>query len=277
MTPSLLIPPSVETQAFRSSSGRSIRKLLDSVQRLASQSKYLRVESIGEFLSHEKSFSIPRLVFTGPDVGNDPMRLGIFAAIHGDEPEGALGLIRFLEELHHHPILASGYQIFAYPFCNPTGFEDNTRHSRRGKDLNREFWKGSNEIEIVLLEREISTHIFHGMVSLHGDDTSDGLYGFVRGPDLSEELLKPALRAAEKVLPRNPLPKIDGFDAQHGIIRRGYNGILGPPPGRYPQPFEIVFETPTHAPIPLQVESLLLAMESILEEYRGLISIAQNI
>ena len=31
-----------------------------------------------------------------------------------------------------------------YPVCNPTGFEDRTRFSRGGKDLNREFWRNSS-------------------------------------------------------------------------------------------------------------------------------------
>jgi len=37
---------------------------------------------------------------------------------------------------------------------------------------------------------------------VHSDDTSDGLYGFVGGDVLSENLLEPALREAEKILPR---------------------------------------------------------------------------
>ena len=276
MTTTLPIP-TVEARAFPPSPRRSIRRLLAPLYRLADQSEHLLVNSLETFHVDGEGYSIPRFVFTGPHAKNDPMRLGIFAAIHGDEPEGALGLVRFLEELHRHPRLAEGYQIFAYPLCNPTGFEDNTRHSRQGKDLNREFWTASEEPEIFYLERELWMHHFHGIISLHGDDTSNGLYGFVRGPDLSEELLKPALRAAEKMLPRNSLPLIDGFNAQNGIIRRGYEGILSPPPDAPPQPFEIVFETPTRTAAHLQVEALLLALKSILEEYRVLISIAQNI
>jgi hypothetical protein len=39
------------------------------------------------------------------------------------------------------PEIAKGYALYIYPVCNPTGFEDNTRHARSGKDLNREFWR----------------------------------------------------------------------------------------------------------------------------------------
>jgi len=48
-----------------------------------------------------------------------------------------------------------GYELHVYPLVNPTGYEDGTRHSRSGKDLNREFWRGSNEPEVALLEKEI--------------------------------------------------------------------------------------------------------------------------
>ena len=59
--------------------------------------------------------------------------LGIFAAIHGDEPEGALALREFLYELTTWPVLALGYEIYAYPVCNPSGYEDGKRHSRAGR------------------------------------------------------------------------------------------------------------------------------------------------
>lgn len=256
---------------------RSIQRLLDPLYRLAEKTPSLVVNQSPEFLKDGKAYSIPRFVFTGPKGNIDYLRIGIFAGIHGDEPEGALGLVEFLTELVQNPVLAKGYQVFAYPLCNPTGYEDNTRYSRNGKDLNREFWVSSLEPEIDYLEQELWTHSFHGIISLHSDDTSDGLYGFVYGPDVSEELLKPALAAAEKVLPRNHREIIDGFPAQIGIIKEGYEGILSAPPSVLPRPFEIIFETPTHAGMHLQLRALKLALNSIFEEYPLLISIAQNI
>ena len=44
-----------------------------------------------------------------------------------------------------------------------------------------------------------------------------------------------------------------------------------------PIPFEIIFETPHFAPIDLQVEALVIALRTILSEYRRLISFAANI
>jgi len=84
--------------------------------------------------------------------------------------------------------------------------------------LNREFWSVSLEPEIAIIERELLTHKFHGIISLHSDDTSDGVYGFVRGATMTEHLMKPAFAAAEAALPVNQSAIIHGFHAVEGII-----------------------------------------------------------
>jgi len=217
-----------------------------------------------------------RFSFRGPN-SSDPIRIAIFAAIHGDEPAGALAAVQFLLELATEPSLAENYLIHAYPVCNPTGFEDNTRCSRRGIDLNREFWKGSSEPEVQLIERELDTQHFLGLIQLHADDTSEGLYGFVRGATLTEHLLRPALLEAEKILPRNLNPSIDGFAARDAIIYDHYEGVLAAPARMDPVPFEIILETPQLAPVESQVEALVIAMRTVLAEYRRFISFAQNL
>ena len=126
--------------------------------------------------------------------------------------------------LERKPELATGYCLFIYPVCNPTGFEDRTRHARSGKDLNREFWNGSAEPEVKLLQSELVAHSFHGIISLHTDDSSQGFYGFAHGATLTKHLIEPALQAAEQFLPRNGNETIDGFRARNGIIRDTYPG-----------------------------------------------------
>jgi hypothetical protein len=256
---------------------RSISGLLAPLYDAAKRSAYLLASDVGGFCHDADRYTLPRFIFNGPGVSSDPIRLGIFAGIHGDEPEGVLAVVRFLGELVATPALATGYRIYAYPVANPTGFEDNTRHSRRGKDLNREFWSVSDEPEVYLLEQELWIHKFHGIVALHSDDTSEGLYGFVRGPDLSKDLLQPALWAAEKYLHRNTRLVIDGFRARQGLIDGGYGGILSAPPEQRPFPFELTFETPQQAPLHLQVEAHLAALHCIVAEYRTVMAIAQNI
>ena len=221
--------------------------------------------------------SIPRYLYVGRQGGGDLQRIGIFATLHGDEPEGVLALGKFLQTLEERPEIAEGYALFIYPLCNPTGFEDGTRHSRAGVDLNREFWKQTSHPEVRFLESEIWMQAFHGIITLHSDDTSQGLYGFVKGSVLSEHLLQPALLEAGRYLPRNHGAVIDGFNARSGIIHSGYPGMLQSIPGMARPPFEITLETPQNAPLHRQVDALVAALQTILVENRYLQAIAQNI
>jgi len=256
---------------------RSIERLLLPLDQLAENSTNFSRRPLGEFQSGGEAYRLPRYLYLGARGGGDVVRIGIFATIHGDEPEGALALARFVEELENNPDIAKGYALYLYPLCNPTGFEDNTRQTRTGKDLNREFWKQSSQPEIRHLESEICLHAFDGIMTLHSDDTSDGLYGFVSGAVLTENLLEPALREAERFLPRNRRKVIDGFVARSGIITNGYSGVLKSLPGLARPPFEITFETPQLSPLHRQVESAVVALRTILVEYRYLMAIAQNI
>ena len=125
---------------------RSLEQLLERAAGLAG----IQTDWLGGFEVGTGEYRLSRFTFRGPN-SSDPIRIGIFGAIHGDEPAGALAIVQFLRELAENPALAEGFHLQLYPVCNPTGFEDNTRHSRRGRDLNREFWKGSVEPEVEIL------------------------------------------------------------------------------------------------------------------------------
>src|SRR3954453_22118136 len=243
--------------------GRALAGFLDPLRRLAG----VQYQSLGAFEILGENYSIPRFLFHGPN-SSDPICIGLFAAIHGDEPAGAMAAAAFLQQLSAEPHLADNFHISVYPICNPTGFEDNTRHSRRGRDLNREFWRGSPEAEVEILEHELRTRHLHGLIQLHADDTSDGLYGFAPGNTLTENLPRPALTEAGKILPRNVNATIDGFAARDSIIYDSYDGVLAAPAQMVPIPFEIILETPHHAPIEKQIEAFVVAIKTIIAEYR---------
>lgn len=231
----------------------------------------------GSFEIDTKRYTIPRFVFHGPETNMPPIRLAFFALLHGDEPAGALGLERFLDRLVNDPAPAAGYELSFYPLCNPTGYEDATRHNRAGFDLNREFWRRSDLPEIQIIEEELRTQHFDGIIALHADDTSNGLYGYTHGRVLNENLLVPALRAAKHLLPINVGAIIDGFAAAEGVIKDCFKGILTPPPEQKPQPFEMIFETPALAPMTQQVEAISCALHSVLKEYRVFIAQGANL
>ena len=256
---------------------RSIADLLAPLEKLAANSPNLVANHDATFRVDGETYVLPRYLFVGPRGGDTPIRLGIFAGIHGDEPEGVHALVQFIKLLETKPEIAAGYYLSFYPVGNPTGFEDGTRHSRGGKDLNREFWKNSGQPEVQLLQAELQSRSFQGLISLHTDDTSDGFYGFVGGATLTRHLIRPALAAAEKFLPRDGRPVIDGFPARDGVIREGYDGVLSAPPGLRPRPFEIILETPAAPPEYLKELALVAALQTILLEYRKFIAYAPNL
>jgi len=219
---------------------------------------------------------VPKLVCK-PSRGLDTLKIGIFAGLHGDEEAGTHAAYELMRWAWNDPVELQDYELHIFPICNPSGRRLRSRHSVSGADLNREFWNGSGEPEVRYIEGELRRELYNGLISLHSDDQSDGLYGFVSGAVLSENVLQPALDAAGTVLPVNRSPVIDGFEAEGGIIREGYVGVLSAPPEQRPLPLEIVFETPAHAPMDLQVTATVLAVKTILAEYRLLQAFAANL
>jgi protein MpaA len=233
--------------------------------------------TLGSWSVGPETYSLDQYLLVGPRGGGDYFRVGVFAGLHGDETAGVFAAIRFLRELAQNPDGARGYEVYLYPLCNPSGFEDGTRHARSGRDLNREFWTGSREPEVEALERQIRTLRFDGLISLHADDESDGLYAFALGAQVTEHVVEPALRAAEKILPRNRNATIDNFTARNGLIRKGYPGMLCAAPEARPRPFEIVFETPLRADLEQQIEANLVFLRNALDQYLQLQAVGQDL
>jgi hypothetical protein len=261
----------------RPASVRSVSDLIAPLEALAAKSPSVVASHELRFDRDGETYTVPRYIFLGPQGGDVPIRLGIFAGIHGDEPEGSRAAVLLLKLLEVMPELAKGYSISVYPVCNPTGFEANTRHSSTGKDLNREFWKNSREPEVQLLQQELVLRSFDGIIALHTDDTSEGFYGYARGATLTKHLIEPALATAAKLLPRDRRATIDGFRARNGIISECYEGVLSAPPKLRPRPFEIILETPKTPPTYVKDAALVSALQAILIEYRALLAYAPNL
>ncbi len=219
---------------------------------------------------------MPKII-AAPERPGFGMKIGIFAGLHGDEEAGTLACYELVRWASRQPEALRDYELHLYPVCNPTGHNAGTRHCWEGLDLNRLFWRGSEKPEVKYLESELRAEAYDGIIALHSDDTSEGCYGFVSGALLSEHLLEPALAAVHAVLPRNESAVIDGFKASHGIIKAGYTGILSAPPEQQPKPLEIVFETPALAPMEAQVKASVIAVQTILAEFRQLQAYAANL
>jgi protein MpaA len=241
---------------------------LDELQRTHSDYLYKR---------EGDSNHLPSYLFFGPRGGGDFIRLALFGGIHGDEPESVSGLVRFVEDLVKTPEEARDFALTLYPVCNPTGLQNRSRHSVSGKDLNREFWRDSIEPEVRFLEQEIERGNFQGLINLHCDDTSEGLYGFVHGEVLSENLLEPALAAGETFLPRDRRLVIDGFPARNGVITDCYSGVLQTPPRHLSRPFVLTLETPQREARELQEQAFSSMLRGILAAYRSILALGANL
>jgi hypothetical protein len=94
---------------------------------------------------------------------------------------------------------------------------------------------------------------------------------------LNEALLAPALTAASHFLAVDDRAVIDGFPARAGLICECFAGVLSAPPEQRPAPFDLIFETPAHAPFDLQVAATVAALDAIIATYPGFISYAQDL
>jgi Predicted deacylase len=237
----------------------------------------LTIETIAEFEQDRRRHEIVRIRVAGAYAGHDPIRLALFAGLHGDEPAGCASLVELVKACVADPALAAGYELFVYPVLNPTGYERGTRVNHSGKDLNREFWRNSSEVEVAAIERELRAREFAGIITLHADDTCEGVYGYTHGRVLNESLLTPALEAASRFLPIDTRAVIDGFPARAGLICQCFSGVLSAPPEQRPKPFDLIFETPAQADFETQVAAGTSALLSILKTYPGFISYAQDL
>ena len=197
---------------------RSVDLVTEPLRTMAKGSSSLVACESGRWESEGRSWTVPQFIFLGPTGGVEPLRIGLFAGIHGDELAAIFALVRFARLLEENPEIARGFTLFLYPVCNPTGFEANTRENSNGKDLNREFWRNSTEPEIQILESELRLRAFDGIIALHTDDTSDGAYGYARGPVITRHLLPNSL---------GPIIVATAFGIPNLIIVEAILGYLG--------------------------------------------------
>ncbi|MDB6108868.1 MAG: peptidase [Pedosphaera sp.] len=253
------------------------RQLWEPLLNLAENSDWLVAGSVGEVGGGREPFRIPRFIFMGPRGGGDTIRLGIFAAIHGDEPEGAEAVVAFLQELESAPELARGYHIHAYPLCNPTGFAARTRTNASGQDLAGQFWRGSTQPEVYYLEREMGVHHFQGVISLHCENNPGSFSASTRSSILNAALVQPAVDATRKFIPGVLPAQGNHTDSPAESFPAASPGFLTATDELNPAPFEINLRMPRRAPKPSQIHGTVAALKSILGSYRALLALRQNI
>ncbi|HXB60305.1 MAG TPA: hypothetical protein VNU95_12095 [Candidatus Acidoferrales bacterium] len=252
-----------------------IQSLLKPLLDLSETSDYLVAGSVGEFTTHDGIFQIPRFIFMGPGGGGDTMRLGIFATFNGDQPEGAEALVQFLRDLELRPQIARGYHLYIYPVCNPTGFVAQTSHNYSGEDLTKQFWQGSSQPEIYYLEREIGVLQFHGVITLHTQTDLESFTLEINSAILKRALAGPAIQATQRFVSgsvrKAAASSVESWPGSPPVDFLSLGGELNP------VPFELQFGIPGYISKYLQAHGTVSALTSILDSYRGLLSVGQNI
>ena len=78
------------------STRRLIADLLESLDTLSKTSPSFVRRPSESFEVNGQLYELPRYLFLGPKGGDAPIRIAIFAGIHGDEPAGPLALLGML-------------------------------------------------------------------------------------------------------------------------------------------------------------------------------------
>lgn len=239
----------------------------------ALQSDVFDVQEIGSMKFEGKDYEFLKIVSRpSPSPYAVQVPICLVAGVHGDEPDGILAALELARRFARSPQLVSNYALTIYPCVSPVGYERLTRENGAGKDLNREFFRDSQETEVAVMERELRAHEFTGFIGGHSDYESFGIYAYATGAVLSERLAKPALFQASSVIPINTDAMIDGHPAQDGIINQKFPGSLGPLSRGASEPFDITIETPNLFALSKRVEAQATAFETILHEYRAVAS-----
>lgn len=93
------------------------------------------------------------------EAGSGPHNILLTAAIHGNEPAGALALTQFCNKhLHNY---TTDFSFCIYPCLNPHGFDHSTRGNFNNANLNREFKPDTQEPEIGFIKNTLKdSYIF---------------------------------------------------------------------------------------------------------------------
>src|ERR1700722_11114568 len=97
---------------------RSITDFLAPLEAIVGESPNLIANYDARFLHGPETYKIPRYIFVGPQGGDTPIHIGIFAGLHGDRLEGPHAIVQFIKMLEAKPELARRYCLSFYPICN---------------------------------------------------------------------------------------------------------------------------------------------------------------
>ena len=191
-------------------------------------------------------------------------RVYISTGIHGDEPAGPLAVLRLLEENW----LPDNVDFWVCPCLNPISFTVNSRLTRHGIDLNRDYLEPTTAQTKAHIEWLKAQPSFDLSLLLHEDWESHGFYLYEQNPDGQFSPAEKIIERVATVCPIDESETIEGRAASHGIIRPSAD------PRTRPQWPEAVFmimhktrlsytiEAPSEFALPVRVAALVTAVQT---------------
>jgi murein peptide amidase A len=192
------------------------------------------------------------------------------AGIHGEEPGGVEGALRWLEGGEWAKWRVNW---FVLPCINPYGWERNHRRNAQRRDINRQFRHPAVCPEARLVIRLLKGRRFLFLLDFHEDVDSSGyyLYELRREPPFVGERI---VAAVSKVIPINRDKVIDGNEATGlALIRREANLSRLKQRVRWPMAYHLFLtscthilgsETPVHFPLQQRARAHNVALRTAL-------------
>jgi hypothetical protein len=193
-------------------------------------------------------------------------RIYISTGIHGDEPAGPLAVRQLFRENAWPP----GLDLWLCPCLNPTGFALNRRENREGVDLNRQYLAPEAEETVAHIAWLRRQPRFDLCLCLHEDWEAYGFYLYELNPDSQSSLAEAMIARVSEVCPIDPSESIEGWPAQHGIVRPSVDPRTRP---QWPEAFFLIMhktrlsytlEAPSDFPLAARVAALVAGVNTAL-------------
>jgi len=156
-----------------------------------------------EEISMDDGYEIMRIV-----INPHGERTAIFVSgIHGDEPGGPYGILKFLRDKIKIP---DDKRVIIMPIANPSGFELKTRENKDRIDINRNFMKNKLEGECKCLWEMLQNdeaEVFH---TLHEDPDLKSFYCYYSHHKQIAEDIKELARKFFPIFNRETRKPVEG-------------------------------------------------------------------
>jgi murein peptide amidase A len=208
-------------------------------------------------------------------ISKDAPTVFVAAGIHGEEPGGVAGALRWLESGEW---AKWDLNWFVLPCINPYGWERNQRRNAQGRDINRQFREITDCPEANLIKRLVKGRRFLFSIDLHEDVDATGyyLYELRQGPPFVGERV---VKAVSRVVPIDREKVIDGNQTTgFGLIRRAANVGMLNRRRRWPMAYHLFLnctghilgsETPVQFPLEQRAAAHQMALRTALRIIAG--------